>query len=642
MSSRPHEDALEGAPFNNHAAQAAIEGARLNALRVATYQMTCDPDLANMKVVKVPLRGGAYDGLVLADEHADEVKAKALDLIARNYGQPLPPPPTDEELRRLMTVFLGEPLPETQFAMMREELALDEFPRNVAWSTKDPPAVVDTLLVVIIGAGISGIAAAVQMKRLRIPFIVVDRQSKIGGTWQLNDYPEARVDTPSYLFEYTFEKAYPWPEFCSSQAENQRYLEHIVEKYGLRAHLRLGTEVIAGEWGTEDQRWRLTLRSAELGEEHIEPNYIISASGLFSTPNDRPQIPGLSDFAGTTFHTSAWNYEADIDEKRVGLIGNGSSGVQLMSSLAKRAGQLTVFQRHPQWIGPLDNYRAKVTAETHWLMKHFPYYWHWSRFTDATAYMQIHQLHPVNPDWRRRGGQVNERNDLLREFLTRYVTAELNGDEDLMAKSIPDYPPAVRRLVVDNGWFKALGQPHVELEVAPISRFDKQGAIMADGRRHPLDVLVLATGFRVSDYLWPVDYVGTDGFTIRRLWSQDGPRAYLGLTVPHLPNFVIFYGPNGQPRAAASIHSMAEQWSRYAARLIVHSVENGHSAFELKSEVFEDYNCRMDEAMEDLVWLLEGGGYYVDRGRVVVNYPWLPEDAFEMMREPNLSDYIFS
>src|SRR3546814_729699 len=244
------------------------------------------------------------------------------------------------ESRRLLELFTA-PLTDDEFEFAYEELAFEDFPRNVQWTNGRPDEKLANFKVLVIGAGISGIGAAIQLRRLGIPFTVIERQGDIGGTWALNTYPEIRVDTSSYLYQFKFEKNFRWTEYYASGDETREYLEYVAAKHGVRDSFELNREVTAARWDEDGSCWRVTVRSKDGSEYQVDANVIVSASGLFSTPKF-PNIPGLDQFQGEIFHTAQWDHSADHRGKRVALIGTGSTGTQLAPGIAPEVERLTV------------------------------------------------------------------------------------------------------------------------------------------------------------------------------------------------------------------------------------------------------------------------------------------------------------
>lgn len=615
----------------------AIDKANLNALRLALYQVTGDPDLPDMGVVRQAIRGGALYGYVLApDDHA-ALKAKAFDYLSSGPHTASAIPDRDQA-RRMMEMFAGEPISDDDFAFGYEELAYEQFPRDVRWTTKPAPEALAAIRVVVVGGGISGIAAAVQLQRLGIPYVVIERQSALGGTWMRNSYPEARVDTSSFLYQFKFEKNYPWAEFFASRDDTRAYLDHVATKYGVKDSFQFDSEVVAARWEEGDTAWILTVNRKDGTQDRLRADYVISASGLFNAAN-MPDIAGIGDFEGPMFHTSAWDHGVDYRNKRVALIGTGSTGTQLAPGLASAVENLTIYQRTANWMTAMENYRAPVSDHARWLFDTMPFYWNWYCYASFFTAQQLQGLQTYDHDWRAKGGQINERNDLVRSNLLNYICEKLGDRPDLVAKVTPDHAPLVRRLVVDNGFYDALRRDNVELVTDPIERITPRGILNRDGTERSFDLIVLGAGFRVTDYLWPVDYVGRNGATLSEAWKTDGARAYLGIAMPGFPNLFVFYGPNGQPRSGG-FYSWAEIWSRYVVGSIVEMIEGGHRSIEVRRDVFDAYNARMDEATRELIWEEEGHSYYVNsQGRSAVNMPWTTSDYHAMVRAPNLGDY---
>jgi len=618
----------------------ALDSANLNVLRLALYQATGDPELAMMEVERFPMRGGAFFGYLVAEKHHQAIKDKALRWLLQRPSVDEVRIPDDEELCAMMGLLTDEELTEKEFRFGREEVALEPFPRRAEWSG-ERPAAADDLKVVIIGAGASGIASAIQFELLGIPYAVYERQAEIGGTWNLNRYPDARVDTSSFLYQFKFEKNYPWTEYFAGQTEVKRYLEHVATKHGVYDKIQFGVEVTKASFDEADSAWRLELSRAGDPAEQLTADVVVSAAGLFSTPKF-PDIPGIEDFEGQLFHTTAWDIDYDASERRIAVIGNGSTGVQLVPKLAKTAAQVFAFQRTPQWISPMENYREPVTPDIRWLFDHTPYYWNWFCYSSQVTSSGMQGAQVYDREWQQGGGLISERNDALRAALTEYIRSKVGHDPDLFARSLPDYAPLARRLVVDNGWYDALLQDNVELVTDGVSCITPTGIATVAGHEVEVDTIVFAAGFQVTKYLWPTEYVGQGGVRMEDLWEKEGPRAHLGMVVPGFPNLFIFYGPNSQPRAGGFL-SWIEIWARYTAQAVVSTLESGHRTMEVKQEVFEEYNAQLDEAHKDLIWEKEGPAgknYYVNKhGRQTVNVPFTNEEYFSMVATPDLDQF---
>jgi 4-hydroxyacetophenone monooxygenase len=629
-------------PIDEPFIRAAIDKANFNALRLALYQVTADPAVGKMKTRRHAIRGGAMFSHVLEDSEVPALKEKAFSyLSARNPDDPIPPPPSKAEAKKLADVFGDEPVPDRDYDYHYEELAYEEFPRDARWTDDRQPAPdkLAAFKVVIVGGGISGLAAAIQFKRLGLNFQVLERQEAIGGTWLLNQYPDARVDTSSYLFQFKFFKNYPWSEYFASAGETRKYLDNVAQHYQVKDHFYFNREVVRAVWLEDSSEWMLTVKHADGHKETLRCNVVVSGSGLFATPNQKPDIKGFKNFTGPVFHTAKWNHSVDYANKRVALLGTGSTGTQLAPAVAAAAKQLTVFQRTPNWIMKMDGYRDRIGPHERWLFDNMPYYWNWYCYSAHVTSQQLQYMQNIDKDWQARGGLINERNDLVRANLTEYIKSKSNGIPGLLKKILPNYAPLVRRLVVDNGFYDMLRRDNVELVTDKIVQFTESGIKTTDDVEREFDIIVLGTGFKVSQYFWPCEYVGRNGESMEALWRKDGPRSYLGLVLPGFPNFFSFYGPNHQPRSGG-FYSWGEIWARYTATAIIHLIEHGKSSIECRRDVFDKYNAELDEAAKDLIWEMDGHGYYVNEfGRQSVNAPWHTSDYHRMVARPNFDDF---
>jgi len=602
-----------------------VEDAEPNVLRLALYQATRNAELTTMGVIDVAARGGAFRAKALAPEHHARVRELAVEYLL-GLGDV---PPRDysavigfAEAKELMEIMSGEPLPDEEIPFRIEELAFGAFPRGVEWAQSDAIEVPDDFSVVIVGAGFSGVAMAIQLQRLGVPYRVLERQDGIGGTWNWNRYPGARVDTTSFIYQFTFEKDHEWDEYFATQRQVKAYLDAVAQKNGVFPRIEFNTTMTRAVFDEDAAQWVLTAQTADGETETIRASVVIAASGLFSTAKD-VDLPGMSKFEGEVFHTTDLPPDFDATGRRIAFFGNGSTGVQLMPELAPDAEKLYAFVRTPQWIGPMENYRENVPDGTRWLLKNFPGYWNWNRYARILASLNAMRLQELDREWQQGGGRVSELNDKFTGILLNYMSEQLQGDEDYIAKLTPDYPPYARRMIVDNGWYAALKRPNVELITEGVSELSAKGVVTSDGTTIEVDTVIAASGFNVERYLWPSEYLGRGGQSIETLWKATGPHAFLGMLVPGFPNLFIMYGPNSQPRAG-STQSAIEQWVRYSARALMAMIETKARTVEVDESVSAEYNACMDDAMDELVWTQVGErNYYVGQnGRQFVNAPW--------------------
>jgi 4-hydroxyacetophenone monooxygenase len=538
------------------------------------------------------------------------------------------PAPTGDALLELIELAVGEPVPPEYEAMAAEDMGFTV--------PKAPVAPPSDFRVVVIGAGVSGMLAAIRLAEAGIDHVVLEKNADVGGTWLENAYPGAGVDTPSHLYSYSFAPR-RWSTHFGKRDEVLTYLRDVADAHDLREVIRFGTEVASAVY--RDQRWIVTTAAGET----LTADAVITAVGQLNRPKI-PPLPGLDAFRGPLFHSARWPADLDVTGKRVVVVGTGASAMQIVPAIAGEVAELTIFQRSPQWIAPNDEYFEPVTEAVHWLMEHVPYYHVWYRFRLAWTFNdRVHPSLLIDPDWAYPDRSLNVVNDGHRRYFTRYVEAQLAGREDLIAKSLPTYPPFGKRMLLDNGWFEAIKRPDVELVTAPVASFSAHAVQTTDGDSFEADVVVLCTGFEARNFLGEIDVRGRDGVPLREVWGEDDATAYLGMTVPGFPNLFIMYGPNTGLGAGGSYIFVAECEARYIVDLLVEMMGQGYGSVECRQGVHDQWVREVDEAHAEMVWSHPGMSTYYRNasGRIVTNLPWRVVDYWEMTREVELDDYRF-
>jgi cation diffusion facilitator CzcD-associated flavoprotein CzcO len=471
---------------------------------------------------------------------------------------------------------------------------------------------------VIIGAGMSGICMGIKLKEAGIDsFTIYEKAAEVGGTWRDNTYPGLVCDVPSRFYSYSFAPNPDWSSHYSPGGEIHRYFKRVADRYGMRSHIRFGTKIVNGAF--EDGRW---LIATDDGEQ-IEADFLVSACGVLHHPN-YPRIPGLENFAGEAFHSARWDHGVELRGKRIGVVGTGSTGVQLTCALAEVAGRLEIFQRTAQWVFPGPNPRYR--ALTRFLMRRFPAlnrlaYRLWQKYFETVLGHAV-----VEPGWQRR-------------FVDRVCRLNLRRvrDRELRRKLTPDYEPMCKRLVVSAKFYDAVQKPTVDVVTTAIERVEPTGVVTADGELHELDVLVLATGFDAHAYLRPVELTGPGGITLEEAW-RDGPRAYRTIALPGFPNFFMLMGPHS-PVGNQSLVMVAETQADYILKLI-RMFRNGElDALAPTPEATESFNAQMRDAMPATVWLTGCNSWYLGDSGFPELWPWTPDRHRDMLREPALEEY---
>ncbi len=460
----------------------ALEHASVPTLMMALVHLTGDVGL-----LRGALRPGSavpfdVDGGMSAEDKA-AVRKLALDALRayRDRGCTLPPVPAAETIREMMSFLVGTEVPGEYVPMMLEEMALEGGDsRGVAWSGVSPEAR-KRFRVVVIGAGMSGILAAIRLEEAGIPYVVVEKNGAVGGTWLENVYPGCRVDVANHFYSYSFAPNHEWSEFFSRRDELHAYFERCATDYGIREKIRFRTEVVEARFDEARSRWCMRVRG-EGGEEVLEANAVISAVGQLNRPKI-PEIPGRETFGGPAFHSARWPRGLDLRGKRVAVVGTGASAFQLVPAIAEEAARVSVFQRSAPWMVRNPLYHARVSEQKKWLLAHVPAYARWFRF--LLFWPMSDGLLPslvVDPEFPHPERAVNELNDMMRAMFTQVMADTIGDDADLLAKVTPTYPPFIKRMLQDDGrWLGALKRKNVELVTDGITEIRRDGIRCADG-----------------------------------------------------------------------------------------------------------------------------------------------------------------
>jgi cation diffusion facilitator CzcD-associated flavoprotein CzcO len=396
----------------------------------------------------------------------------------------------------------------------------------------------DGFRALVIGAGVSGLCTAYSFQRAGIPFTVLERRETVGGTWLENRYPGAGVDTPNHLYSFSF-APYDWSMYFALRDELHAYLEHVADRFDLRRHIRFGTTVERATYDEHAQEWVVEVRTDDGTVEELRANILVSGVGIFN-PVKMPDIPGLADFAGPSFHTAQWRHDVELRGKRVAIIGSGASAMQVAPEIQHDVASLTIFQRSPQWAAPFEQFRKEVPEPLRVLLAEVPLYRAWYRARLGWTFNdRVHPTLQKDPDWPHPERSLNAVNDAHRRFYTRYIEQEVGERADLLERIVPDYPPFGKRMLMDNGWYRMLTNPAVELVTESVARIEADRVVTADGREHPADVLIIATGFDVLRFLTAYEVVGREGRTLREVWQDDDARAYLGTDRAGLPQLLL-------------------------------------------------------------------------------------------------------
>jgi 4-hydroxyacetophenone monooxygenase len=645
FASSPFVAAIEPIREGDDEIRAYLEEAEVPPLLPAVAYATGDLSLLRPELRPDPLLFGALPQGGLTDEQQAEARALALDALIRfRDGGCLPAaPPSDETLLQIMEFAVGGEGMAEYVPLVEEELAYrGEDRRAPGWKLSDVAPAVD-FRVAVIGAGMSGLLAAHRLQQAGVPFVILEKNGDVGGTWLENTYPGCRVDNPNHNYSYAFAQRHDWPFHFSTQDVLLDYFRRCADAFGLREHIRFHTEVVAAEWSDADRSWSLRVQAADGGEDTVTVHAVVSAVGQLNRPSF-PDIPGRDSFAGHSFHSARWDHDLDLRGKRVAVIGTGASAVQFVPEIAPAVEALSVFQRTPPWLAPTPDYHDEVSAGQRWLYGHVPSYSEWNRFCIFWKMGDLAlEAVRVDEEWEPKDQSVSAANEMLRTMLGVYVGTEFADRPDLLAHTMPSYPPGAKRLLRDNGvWARALKRENVTLVTAPIREITPTGIVTIDGVEHPADVLVYGTGFQASKFLTPMRVTGRGGVDLHEQWGEDA-RAYLGITVPGFPNLFCLYGPNTNIVLNGSIVYFSECGVRYILGCIELLLREGERALDVRRDVHDEFGRRVDEGNRSMAWgRSDVPSWYKNvHGHVTQNWPFTLLEYWQRTLRPDPDDYEF-
>lgn len=541
-------------------------------------------------------------------------------------------PVPDVVLQVAMNLAAGGDVPAKYGPFVREQMGIGPA------APPRPIAPRKALSIVIIGAGVNGLALAVNLDRVGLhDYTILDKNSEVGGTWFTNRYPGCRVDTPSLLYSYSFNIDPGWPHHFSYQPSLLEYMKSTAE--GMRTRVRTGVTVESLSWEENVNKWRVTVRPEGKPTEDMLVDVVLGATGFLSSPR-MPVIAGMENFKGRSFHSSDWDKSLDIAGKRVGVIGTGASSNQIVPAIADQAAEVVVFQRTPHWVMPHPYYGKPLTGFQRYLIERVPTYMEWFRFRQFWVVGDgALPLMRIDPTWPNGEHSVNADNDALRIRMTEYVKEQLAGHPELARKVLPDFPPYAKRMVIDNGWYAALLRSNVKLVTDPITRVTSQG-VQTDQGVADLDVIVYATGFHTNRVMAPMKITGRGGVDVRARLDQK-PEAYYGIALQDCPNLFMTSGPNGVPVHGGAGTLLAEIQCSYIVECLRHMVATGAKTMEVRASVLAKFAKEAAAENVKYVWSSTAvTNWYSGSGRgASVAFPWSIYDLWSEAKAPDFSAF---
>jgi 4-hydroxyacetophenone monooxygenase len=635
---------------------AAVQAANVPTLIAVLVHLTGDLRWLEPKFAPSRAQGlSDNDSGDLPAEVQQEIRAATTAAIIA-WANGRPPQLTDPDpalIVRILSFVLGEPIPDGYGEMIAFELrtGLGHTPATThqtntisAHRVANPTSTKSSITAIVIGAGMSGLCASIELANAGIDHVVIERHESVGGTWLENRYPGCGVDVPSHLYSYSFAPN-EWSMYFGLRDEIHAYFERIANEFGVRPRIRFRTSVEKAVWDEATNEWLVETKDVDGIRATLRANVVISAVGAFNKPRI-PSVPGLGDFAGPSVHTAQWPTDGvDLRGRRVAVIGNGASAMQVVPAIAEQVSELSVFQRSAHWTAPFEKFRVAIPETVQLLLTEVPLYRLWYRIRLSWAFNdRSYDALQKDPNWPHPERSLNPINDGHRRALTRYIENEVGDRTDLLPHVIPNYPPFGKRMLLDNGWYRTLRRSNVQLVHDPVASVGKDFVITTAGEKVSADVLIWATGFDVVHFLAPMEIRGIGGHALHDVWEGDDARAYLGTAVPGFPNFFCLYGPNTQFGHGGSLIFVVERQMHYVRSILEAMVAAGGTAAEVRADVHDAYNERIDRAHEAMVWTHQGMDTYYrnSKGRVVVNNPFRIIDVWRNTEAANADDFVFT
>ncbi|KCZ92124.1 flavin-containing monooxygenase [Hyphomonas johnsonii] len=475
-----------------------------------------------------------------------------------------------------------------------------------------------SIRVAVIGAGMAGILAAIKLRERDIECVVFEKGDSVGGTWRENQYPGLACDVAAHWYTYSFARNPEWDSLMAEGKDIRAYFERVARDFGIMPLIRFNDEVVQLRF--DEAGWDLLTASGHTDRFDV----VIAATGVLHHPNI-PHFDGIETFSGAAFHSVHWDHDVELDGKRIGVIGTGSTAAQLTSALVPRADQFQLFQRTAQWVMPREN--ISYTEEDK------------ARFRENPAVLEelVRELRSKTLEGFANAVIDYDSPELAAIEQLCQENLETIRDPDLRQRLTPSYRAACKRLVISNTFYDAIQQPNAELVTSPIERVEPEGLRTADGQLHELDVLVLATGFKVDRFIRPTRVIGRNGVDLDAVWA-DGPKAYLSMSVPDFPNFFLLNGPNS-PVGNFSLVEVAQHQIEYILQLVDGIRRGEYTEVSATEEAMQQFETERCEAAQKTVWVTGCDSWYLDKQGVPASWTFSYDRFEQETKAPRMQDY---
>ena len=473
----------------------------------------------------------------------------------------------------------------------------------------------------VIGSGMAGILAAIELKKAGFDVVVFEKASTLGGTWRDNTYPGLSCDVPAHSYTFSFARNPDWSMQYAPGPEIREYFQRVADDFGVTECIRFNSEVTSLEW--MNTHWHLSTSDGY----HGDFPYVFAATGVLHHPNI-PDMPGIEDFEGAVFHSARWDHNIPLEGKNVAVIGTGSTAIQITSALVDQVDEFALFQRSAQWVLPAPN---PVFSEEER-----------SAFRDDPDAHEEFVRELAITMFQRTSSAVTEPDSVEYQKVAALCRRNLNTvvDEELREQLTPDHQPMCKRLIASADFYDKIQRPNARLVTSPIDTFTPTGIRTADGIEHEFDVVVLATGFRSDQFIRPTRVIGVDGTDLDDVWSPS-PIAYLSVMVPGFPNLFMLNGPNG-PIGNFSLIEIAERQMSYCMQLISEVERSDSQAVVPTSEATNAFESERRDAAQHTIWMSGCNSWYLDATGVPASWTFSYDRFVEEMSAPKLVAFTMS
>ena len=523
---------------------------------------------------------------------AGEVRLQLLKAV-REGRKPRLPDIDPALFRQMSRLALGLDLPEASLPVGYQHAGFTTDTR-VRAAQRVPP---EGFKVLVVGAGMIGINAAVKLRQAGFEFQIIEALPDVGGTWLVNTYPGAAVDTPSRVYSFSFAHNASWTKHYPRGPEFLTYLNQVVDEYGIRERIDFNTEVDGAVWDETRHIWTVT--ATRNGQTvRYDANALFLAAG----PNNGPKFPNvknLDTFEGPLLHSAVWDNTVDLRGKHVVLVGTGCSGVQVASAIADTVASMTIIQRQPEHIIPNPLVHADVDILERWAMENIPFVKNWIRLQALSSALQdMRGMLTIDPEHHARTGGVSPLNDAIRDMCLNYLKSHFRDDPEMVSRLTPNFPVFAKRPILDCGFYDTLKKPHVTLVTGALAACEKDAVFLTDGTRIPCDALLLSTGYQKHEGT-QFDIQGRGGKTLQDAFTP-APFAYNGMLVPDFPNFAILAGPYS--RLVANHAVVGEQHVHYLIELLQTMIDEDYGAIDVREAACRDWVAEVDAGLSRTTW----------------------------------------